>query len=167
MKKEREPKGPPPGRPNVDPRFLKAREEAGDLGKTASPPRDDENQVKTPIKAPRAPASMKDNKAAKKKWRQLSKTLIELKTLGATDFDLLEQYCLDYSEWLRLNDEIGTSLTIKTSNGNTIQNPALSIRNQLAARMQRCREQLGMTPATRSKITKTTAPGQKDLLNKS
>ncbi len=158
-------KGTASGRPDVDPRFIAAREDAGTGKKpNAGPPRDDENRVSTPTKPPRAPSSLHKNRVALKKWRELSKTLIDLHTLGATDFDQLEQYCLDYSEWARLNDEIGNAVTVETTAGNTIQNPKLSIRNQIAARLQRGREQLGMTPVTRSKITKTTTPGQDDLL---
>jgi P27 family predicted phage terminase small subunit len=158
-------KGTASGRPKVDPRFIEARtKENPGAAPSKPPPRADGVESTTPIKPPRPPTTLKGDKVARKKWNELSEKLIGLHTLGETDFDTLESYCLYYSEFIQARTERAGKLTLTTTLKNEIQHPLLSIERTAYDKCQRLREQLGMTPVTRSKITKTTTPGQDDLL---
>ena len=57
-------------------------------------------------------------------------------------------------------DQLTGGLTIKTTNGNAIQNPLVGMANRAMADMVRYATEFGMTPSSRSRIAGNTDPNQ-------
>lgn len=90
---------------------------------------------------------------ARKEWRRLAKQLEDLGVLTELDLGTFAAYCNAYSKWKQA-DEFLTQrgLFFMTPNGYPQQFPQVSIAQTYAKLMNRCAEQMGLTPASRSRI---------------
>jgi P27 family predicted phage terminase small subunit len=108
---------------------------------------------------PDAPAEL--SKDGLTEWKRVARRLLAAGMLTAIDRGVLAAYCQAYGRWVlaeRILAELarrnpGTGgLLIKTSNGNTIQNPIVGTANKAMSDMVRYAAELGMTPSARSRV---------------
>ena len=91
---------------------------------------------------------------AKKEWKRVAKELHGLGLLTTIDRTALAAYCETFVTWcdaLAKCREMG--MIVKTSNGNPIQNPYLSVASQAEKRMRGWLAEFGMTPSSRTRIS--------------
>jgi P27 family predicted phage terminase small subunit len=107
---------------------------------------------------------------ASEKWDELVKVLHKRRVLTKADGTQLEIVCVQYANWVRLQEEIATEgvmvdTVVLNSSGveirKTILNPALKAANALENSMRATLQQLGATPATREKTTPAHTPKPK------
>lgn len=83
----------------------------------------------------------------------MSKVLGKLGLLAATDRAALAAYCLAYGRWVEAETKIAEEgVVTKTVDGNSIQNPYLSIANKAFEQMTKLLSEFGMTPTSRTRI---------------
>ncbi|MEG1186063.1 MAG: phage terminase small subunit P27 family [Eubacterium sp.] len=99
------------------------------------------------------------NDEAKKEWRRVMKLIIEEnKELEDKDAKTLETYCVNYAKWLKCEKIMDVDgLTFETPNGYIQQRPEVSIGNKAQERMLAAAKELGLTPASRSRMNKQKA----------
>ncbi|MFR1707638.1 MAG: phage terminase small subunit P27 family [Clostridium sp.] len=110
----------------------------------------------------KAPDSL--NLIGKKEWKRMYK-LIEKECKDFTDKDLalLEVYCKNYEKWIKSEkflDENGYSYICST--GYPSQYPEVTISNNAQKQMISVMRELGLSPASRSKIIKTISSSSGD-----
>lgn len=114
------------------------------------------------------------NGAARYEWRRIVPELEALGLLTQIDRAALAAYCQAYGRWViaerKLNELSSMSadkmaLLYKTTNGNLIINPLLSVANKAMEHMHKFLTEFGMTPASRSRIT-VNPSGSEDPLDK-
>ncbi len=109
------------------------------------------------------PDLIKENDFALEEWIRITPSLISRKVLTIVDVGTVERYCMMYARWREAEDELKTTgLTIKTSNENIIQNPLVGIANKAAEQCNKFASELGITPATRSKVSSEVGNKEKD-----
>lgn len=92
---------------------------------------------------------------AKKEWKRVVKELVEKEEIKAIDTKALEGYCQSYSKWKeceRILQEEGYTFT--TPNGYVQQRPEIAISNKALAELRAWTKELGLTPASRSRMNK-------------
>ena len=90
---------------------------------------------------------------AKKEWRRLAKALEAMGVLTEADMAAFAGYCQSYARWKEAEGRItDRGLVIRTPSGYPQQVPYISIAQQYLKLMQQFAEQLGLTPAARSRI---------------
>jgi len=90
---------------------------------------------------------------AKKEWRRVAKELHGLGLLTSIDRTALAAYCETYVTWVdALAQCRKLGLIVKTTNGNAVQNPYLSVASQAEKRMRGWLSEFGMTPSSRTRI---------------
>ena len=73
--------------------------------------------------------------------------------LSQIDRAALEAYCTNYARWIEAEENVRKLGAIgKTSNGNLIQNPYLSVANRAQSEMRKWMGELGATPSSRSRV---------------
>jgi P27 family predicted phage terminase small subunit len=98
--------------------------------------------------------------AAKREWSRLSKELLSLGLLTSIDRAMLASYCDAWSRWSQATAELqqlrrakGKSvLVVATPAGNPIQNPLIGIINTAADQCRKFGVELGLSPASRSRL---------------
>ena len=102
---------------------------------------------------PRAPSHL--SKRAQREWRRIARRLTDAAILTDIDIAALEAYCHCHAQWIEANEKIqGLGAVVKTANGNLIQNPYLAVSNRMMVEMRRWMVELGMTPSSRSRVTR-------------
>lgn len=129
----------------------------------------DEPQPKSEI--PSCPAHL--STPAKTEWKRIVVELGPLGLLTKIDRAELAAYCDAYGQWVlakrKLNELASMSpdklaFLYKTTNGNLIINPLLSVANKAREDMHKFLVEFGMTPASRSRISASPSlDGQDDL----
>lgn len=143
------------GRRGPAPKPTALNELAGNPGKRKA--RAGEPKPRSKNTTPPVPSHLSDD--AKKEWRRVAKELHGLGLLTSIDRTALSAYCETYVTWvdaLAKCREMG--LIVKTSNGNPIQNPYLSVASQAEKRMRGWLSEFGMTPSSRTRISVDAAP---------
>jgi len=103
---------------------------------------------------------------AKGEWARITDELAACGLLTRIDRAALAAYCQAWGRWVQAEQELKkTSLVVKTTAGNVIQNPYLSIANKAIEIMYRLLAEFGMTPSARSRI-KIDGPQHEDKLEK-
>ena len=93
------------------------------------------------------------SKKAKAEWRRVSRELYDLGLLSNVDRAALAAYCTAWARWVEAEEIVQQKgMVIKTTNGNFIQNPFLSIANRAMDDMRRLMVEFGMTPASRTRV---------------
>ena len=97
----------------------------------------------------------------------MNRVAVELHRIGlltGVDRAALAAYCQAFGQWVEARRAIRemakanpstAGLTIRTSNGNVIQNPLVGIANRAAADMVKYAVEFGMTPSARSRVQAT------------
>ena len=102
-------------------------------------------------KAPACPKWLEPE--AKKEWRRLAKKMEALGVLTEVDMAAFAGYCQAYARWKQAEERItDRGLVIRTPSGYPQQFPQVAISQNYAKLMNRCAEQLGLTPSARSRI---------------
>lgn len=110
------------------------------------------NEPKLAPVLPPPPAHL--DEPAAEKWRELSAQLFESGVLTNIDVDALAFYCVLFARWKKAEKMVREKGDIiKTTNGNYVQNPYLSIANKSILEMSRLASEFGMTPSSRSRVT--------------
>lgn len=91
---------------------------------------------------------------AKSEWKRISGTLHEMGILTTVDRAALAAYCQAYARWVDAEKKLAeTPALIKTPSGYVQQSPWLSVANKQMEIMGRFMAELGITPASRSRIS--------------
>lgn len=106
----------------------------------------------TPLKkAPPCPKWL--DPEAKREWRRLAKTLEAMGVLTEVDMAVFAGYCQSYARWKQAEERItDRGFIIRTPSGYPQQVPYINIAHQYLRSMHQSAEQLGLTPAVRSRI---------------
>lgn len=89
--------------------------------------------------------------SAKKIWKQTCEILREMGMLSKTDSHLIEHYSICYAEYLKLYEIVQQKGHISDS-GNSV-GPASTAMTRLASEHIKLVNELGLTPASRGKLT--------------
>lgn len=111
-----------------------------------------------PIDKPIMPRSLKGE--ARKEWERLVPQLVAVNIVTKLDRNLLAVYCQTFSQWqdtIKLFESVRTSIIMKTTNGNIIQNPLIGVMNKTADRLIKIGAELGLSPTSRAglRVNKT------------
>jgi P27 family predicted phage terminase small subunit len=94
------------------------------------------------------------NRPAAKEWRRVARLLSEMGVLTTIDRAALAAYCQAYGRWVEAEEKLReTPMLFKTPSGYVQQSPWLGIANKQLELMGRYMVELGMTPASRSRVT--------------
>ncbi len=92
---------------------------------------------------------------AKKEWKRLIKELGENSDLKTVDLKAVEGYVQSYSKWKQCEMILRKDgFVIETENGYLQQRPEVAISKQALADMRSFQKELGITPASRSRINR-------------
>ena len=110
-----------------------------------------EAEPKPEKKAPPCPKWLEPE--AKKEWRRLSKQLEQIGVLTEVDQAAFASYCQAYARWKAAEEFITSHGYVSmTPAGYVQQLPHVSISQTYQKIMNRCAEQLGLTPSSRSRL---------------
>jgi P27 family predicted phage terminase small subunit len=107
---------------------------------------------------PVPPAGMPDcpehlSEAAQMEWHRIALSLHEMGVLTSVDRAALAAYCQAYGRWVEAEEMLkGTPTMLKTPSGYVQQSPWLSVANKQLELMGRFMAELGITPASRSRV---------------
>ncbi len=94
----------------------------------------------------------------REEWRRVARLLKDGGLLDALDKTLLAAYCTVHTRWVEAEEKVKEHGTvIKGPNGYPMQSPYLSIANKAMHEMLSMLGEMGMTPASRSRIPKAEA----------
>lgn len=123
----------------------------GNPGKRALP----ENEP-TPSKEIRMPDYLSPEAA--KHWPLVAEQLKDAGVLTAIDAAALALYCEAFARWRHANEQVVKfGPVVKAPSGFPVQSPYLAIANKAHEQMTKLLVEFGMTPSSRSRVTK--APG--------
>lgn len=109
-----------------------------------------------------APDHLSDK--AKDEWDRLAGELSRAGVLTTVDTTTLAAYCEAFAQWVDAKAIVATDgLTIDNAMGATVVHPAVRIADISVKQMVRLASELGITPASRSKV-KAQAPKQEESL---
>jgi len=117
------------------------------------PSRINENEPEYDPISIKAPSHL--NPTAKVAWRRLVKMFDKAGTMSEADQDILALYCDAFSEYLKAKKQLskrGEKMILYTPNGYQYENRWIAIRNRAATQMHKLGAELGLTPASRSRI---------------
>jgi P27 family predicted phage terminase small subunit len=99
------------------------------------------------------------NAAAKQEYDRAAAELFAQGTLANVDKGLLEAYATNYARWADAEKQIEASgAVIKAPSGYPVISPWVSIANGALKQMQSLAAALGMSPASRTRLTITEVP---------
>ncbi len=110
-----------------------------------------------PDAQPRCPSHL--SHVAQKEWRRLAGCLHKMGVLTTVDRAALAAYCQSYGRWVEAEEKLKETPTLyKTPSGYVQQSPWLGIANKQLELMGRFMVELGMTPASRSRVAALATP---------
>ena len=134
-------------------------------GRKPKPVRRGANRDDVPVPPdalPRCPAHLSD--VARKEWRRLAKPLYDMGVLSVVDRGALAAYCQAYARWVEAEENLARTPTLlKTPSGYVQQSPWLSVANKQLELMGRYMAELGITPASRSRVASSLPSAQEPL----
>ena len=90
---------------------------------------------------------------ARAEWHRLVETLVGMGVITIVDRAVLAAYCQAYGRWVEAEQKLKeTPLLIKTPSGYVQQSPWLNVANRQMELMGRYMAEIGLTPASRSRI---------------
>lgn len=129
-------------------------------------------EPKPKLGRPTCPAHLSG--AARYEWRRIVPELEALGLLTQIDRAALAAYCQAYGRWVIAERKLSQLSSMsadkmaylyKTTNGNLIINPLLSVANKAMEHMHKFLVEFGMTPSSRSRIT-VAATDTEDAMDK-
>lgn len=122
---------------------------------------------------PALPATMPDcpphlSERATEEWRRIALTLHAAGVVTLADRAALAAYCQSWGRWVEAEEKLAvTPLLLKTATGYVQQSPWLSIANKQLELMGRYMAELGLTPASRTRVAACAeASGKADQLDR-
>jgi P27 family predicted phage terminase small subunit len=104
-----------------------------------------------PDTLPRCPEHLCE--VARREWRRVARALHSMGVLTAVDRAALAAYCQAYGRWVEAEEKLKeTPALYKTPSGYVQQSPWMGIANKQLELMGRYMVELGMTPASRSRV---------------
>jgi P27 family predicted phage terminase small subunit len=101
---------------------------------------------------PRCPPHL--SPAAQREWRRLATPLHGIGVLTLADRAALAAYCQAWGRWVEAEEKLkDTPPLLKTPSGYVQQSPWLTIANKQLELMARYMSELGLTPASRSRLS--------------
>jgi P27 family predicted phage terminase small subunit len=90
---------------------------------------------------------------ARAEWHRLVETLVGMGVITVVDRTVLAAYCQAYGRWVEAEEKLKeTPVLFKTPSGYVQQSPWLNIANRQMELMGRYMAEIGLTPASRSRI---------------
>jgi P27 family predicted phage terminase small subunit len=107
------------------------------------------------------------NPAARDEWDRLANVLHEMGVVTLVDRAALAAYCQCYGRWVEAEEKLrATPILLKTATGYVQQSPWLSIANKQLELMGRYMAELGLTPASRSRVAALSNQEPLDIVTK-
>ena len=108
-------------------------------------------EPKPPLSAPTCPAHL--SPSAKAEWKRLARQLEGLGILSQLDRAALAGYCQAWGRWVEAERKLKeTPILLKTPAGYVQPSPWLSIANKQLELMHKFMGELGLSPASRSRV---------------
>lgn len=104
---------------------------------------------------------------AKAEWHRLVDTLVGMGVITIVDRAVLAAYCQAYGRWVEAERKLQeTPVLFKTPSGYVQQSPWLNIANRQMELMGRYMAEIGLTPASRSRIAIMNPADQPEPIDK-
>ncbi len=114
-------------------------------------------EPKPPEGTPDCPDHLSEE--AKAEWHRLVDTLVGMGVITIVDRAVLAAYCQAYGRWVEAERKLQeTPVLFKTPSGYVQQSPWLNIANRQMELMGRYMAEIGLTPASRSRIATIKVP---------
>lgn len=92
-------------------------------------------------------------------WHTVMPELLAAKILTVPDIANVEAYCMSYKMWRQAEQDVDTNgITIRTAQGGTAKNPAVTVINEAKKQMMQFGALLGLDPSSRTRLR---GPGNK------
>lgn len=115
-----------------------------------------------PDGVPDCPPHLSD--VAHEEWHRLAQALYDMGVLTIVDRAALAAYCQSYARWVEAEEKMReTPAMLRTPSGYVQQSPWMSVANKQLELMGRYMAELGMTPASRSRVKAYEAPPAKPV----
>ena len=102
---------------------------------------------------------------ARTEWVRIAAPLHDAGVLTTADRAALAAYCQAWSRWVEAEEKLkSTPILMKTPSGYIQQNPWLGIANKQMELMGRYMAELGITPASRSRVIAVAGPRGLDVI---
>ena len=103
--------------------------------------------------------------AARDEWHRIAQALYDMGVLTLVDRAALAAYCQCYGRWVEADRMLeSTPKLLKTKSGYVQQSPWLSVSNKQLELMGRYMAELGLTPASRSRVAAAGHGGSPDAM---
>ena len=113
---------------------------------------------------PEAPTHLTDRE--KEEWTRAGEQLLHVGLIGELDTTVLAAYCVAYGRWVESQELIKKhGVLVKSPSGFPMQSPYLAISNKSMEQMIKLMGELGMTPASRTRIPRKEQPRQQRNIN--
>ena len=102
---------------------------------------------------------------AQREWRRVGKLLVSAGVMTGVDRAVLALYCQAYARWVEAEKKLASvdAWIDSTPNGMQVQSAWLTIANKAMDQVKRFGAELGLTPASRTRIHVEKAEQQKSL----
>ena len=115
-----------------------------------------------PAGQPQAPKWL--NGEARREWRRVVRELHRTGVLTTVDMGVLEGYCVSYARWRHAEGMLERQPeVIESDKGNLYQNPWYGVARTAMRDALRMAQELGMTPAARSRVVVEREAQEDDL----
>lgn len=104
---------------------------------------------------------------ARAEWHRLVDTLVGMGVISIVDRAVLAAYCQAYGRWVEAEEKLKeTPVLFKTPSGYVQQSPWLNIANRQMELMGRYMAEIGLTPASRSRIAVANPTNEPEPIDK-
>lgn len=120
-------------------------------------------EAKLPPASKNAPSHL--DGVALEKWNELAPCLADSGVMTKADRDTLAAYCEAWESYLHLKATVKEEgWTIVGAMGSTMKNPNAALLGETRTSLLRLQQELGITPASRSRVTVTKEPDKKNSI---
>lgn len=118
-----------------------------------------------PVFEPEVPSAPRHlNAVAQREWRRVARGLADAGVLTKMDRATLAAYCANYARWAEAENKLRTDgMVDKTPNGMAVQGVWLQISNKAQVLMLKFAQELGLTPAARTRVRVEKVEAKKSL----
>lgn len=131
-----------------------------------NPKRENKSEPKPRSAEPPKPDVVKEDPIANQKWDSLANLLDEVGLLAVTDGELMELFCITFSQYRRLLSQVnksGFTLVSKDDSGVTVKrNPIMTEYRAAADLLRRLIPEFGLSPSSRSRLIAVTDEDRKE-----
>jgi len=118
---------------------------------TLKPERLNGTEPEYPLGLPQCPPWLK-GKIARTEWMGTGALLVKSKVLTQADWATFAVYCHAVSEFAAMTRKIAKEGAVIEGEKGPVKNPAVSVRDSAWARMAKAGSELGLTPASRTRV---------------